>query len=327
MTILSPRVTVVIPNWNGRGWLEGCLNALEGQTFRDFRTVVVDNGSTDDSLGYVRDRFPHVAVIPLHENRGFAVAANAGIKAANTDYVALLNNDTAPSPDWLANLVQSLERSPASVGSIASRMVRMDDPGLIDDAGDDLSWYGACTKRGHGLPAPEFKVACEVFSACAGAALYRRSFLREVGGFDEAFGSYLEDVDLGLRGRLLGFECRFEPAAIVDHRGHGSGIGRRSYVYLMTRNRLMLFLKNIPLSLLIRHAGRIVHGQAYFFLAYRDPLGSLAGYMGVIPLLHHILRERRGLMARRTIPDRAVDGLLSGKKAPGKRMSLEKGRT
>jgi GT2 family glycosyltransferase len=314
MTDSSPGVSVVIPYWNGRRWLEGCMSALEKQTHREHKTILVDNGSMNDHLELVRRTYPGVEVIGLEKNLGFAAAANIGIKATDTSYVVLLNIDTVPEPGWLENIVASMKNSPGNVGSISSRMVRMDDTGLIDDAGDELSWYGSCRKRGHNLPVSGYTEACEVFSACAGAAVYRRSFLEDVGGFDEKFDSYLEDVDLGFRGRLLGYSCRFEPAAVVIHKGHGSAIDRRRYVYLMTRNRVMLFLKNVPASLLIKHAGNIIYGQAYFFLAYGDPISSLAGYLAVIPLLPHIFRERRRVMGRRKALDPAVDGMLSKKR-------------
>jgi GT2 family glycosyltransferase len=162
-----PRVSVVIPNYNGAAWLPGCLDALAAQTFEDYEILLVDNGSTDHSVPLLRERYAHVQLIPLERNRGFAEAVNIGSRAARGQYVALLNTDTVAKPDWLAALVRALDRSPATTAAVASKMLSLDNPGCIDDAGDALSWTGAAEKRGHGEPAYKFLHRDEVFSVCA----------------------------------------------------------------------------------------------------------------------------------------------------------------
>jgi len=306
-----PRVSVVIPNHNGTRWLPGCLDALAAQTFRDREVLLVDNGSTDGSVDLLRERYPDVRLVALERNTGFAPAVNLGIRAARGEYVALLNTDTVVRPDWLAALVRALDQSPAETGAVASKMLSLDDPGRIDDAGDALSWTGAAEKLGHGEPAHRFTQRGEVFSVCAGAALYRRSFLDAVRGFDERFFAYLEDVDLGLRGRLLGYRFVFEPAAEVLHKGHGSGLPRADYVRLVTRNRVMLFAKTVPWPLLLKHLPRLLYGQLYFVVAYRRPGASLAGYLSLLPCLAHIRRERRRVRASRRIDVGELDRLLT----------------
>ena len=231
----------------------------------------------------------------LATNTGFAEAANVGIRAAVSPYVVLLNTDTEVHPDWLSKLVTCIERAPPTVAAVSSQMLKMEDPTLIEDAGDELSWYGAATKRGHSEPAANFNQAAEVFSPCAGAAIYRRSFLEATGGFDEAFFAYLEDVDLGLRGRLMGFRYLYEPQAKLIHKGHGSGMLQDTYVELITRNRLMLLAKNVPARLLLRHAAKILYGQAYFFADYARPWASLKGYASLVALLPDIGRKRRAV--------------------------------
>ena len=313
----SPRVSVVIPNYNGAAWLPNCLDGLAGQEYRDFEVILVDDGSIDHSVALVRDRYPDVRLIALDENTGFATAVNRGIAAARGEYVALLNNDTVPKRGWLAALVRLVDESPPEVGAIASKMLRLDDPDRVDDAGDALSWTGDARKEGHGQPAADFTKEREVFSVCAGAALYRQTFLKALGGFDERFFAYLEDVDLGLRGRLLGYRYLFEPDAWVLHRGQGSGLSRSRYVRLITRNRLMLFLKNVPLSLLVRRLPRILRGQLHFFIAYRKPWQSLVGYASLVECIPHILRERRRMKASRCIPPTQLDAMLTnGMNAP-----------
>lgn len=306
-----PRVSVVIPNYNGAAWLPGCLDALAAQTFADYKILLVDNGSTDHSVPLLRESYAHVQLIALKRNIGFAAAVNLGIRAAPSQYVALLNTDTVAKPDWLAALVRALDQSPAATGAVASKMLSLDDPGRIDDAGDVLSWTGAAEKLGHGEPAQKFSRRDEVFSVCAGAALYRRSFLEAVQGFDERFFAYLEDVDLGLRGRLLGYHYVFEPSAQVLHKGHGTGLPRADYVRLMTRNRLMLFAKNLPLSLLLKHLPQLLYGQLYFVIAYRKPGASLAGYASLLACIPHIRRERRWALASCRIDPAKLEQMLT----------------
>lgn len=305
------RVTVIIPNWNTRRWLPGCLDGLRAQSYEDFHVILVDNGSTDDSISFVQRYYPEVQVIGLAENRGFAVAVNTGIRGATSKYVALLNVDTIPQPQWLANLVETIEECPPDIGCLASKMLNLENPKIIDDAGDSFSWYGSSWKRGKGEAAEIYCHQEEIFSACAGAALYRRTFLEDVGLFDESFNSYLEDVDLGLRGQLLGYRCLYLPDAVVLHAGQGAKIPRPRYVRLTTRNRLTLLLKNIPLSLLVKHGYTIVFGQVYFFLVYKKPLHSLKGYFAFIRDLPQTVKQRRAIQKRKKVSNQVLDTLLT----------------
>jgi len=308
----TPKVTIVIPVWNGAAWLAACLDSLTAQSFRDFAVIVVDNGSTDNSRALVARHAPQASLIAWERNRGFAVAVNVGIRASRSEYVALLNVDTRPRADWLLNLVQAMDRSAPDVGGLASKMLSMVDPAVVDDCGDILSWQGAAFKRGHGRSAADFARSEEIFSPCAGAVLYRKSFLDKVGGFDERFSPiYLEDVDLGLRGRLCGYRYFFVPTAEILHQSHGSGLPQARYVRLMTRNRILLLLKNMPARLLWRHAVSLLYGQLYFFIAYRRPLAALAGYFSVLPVLPHIVRERRAIQKNLKLTLEQVEQLLT----------------
>ncbi|MCB0191257.1 MAG: glycosyltransferase family 2 protein [Anaerolineae bacterium] len=307
----TPEVSVIIPNWNTLRWLPGCLDALNTQTFHDFHIIIVDNGSTDDSVAFIQEHYPDVDVIVLPENRGFAVAVNTGIKASQSEYIVLLNVDTVPRPCWLEKLVETAEQNPPEIGFLASKMLNLDNPDLIDDAGDSFSWYGSSWKRGKGEPAARYNQPDEVLSACAGAALYRRTFFEAVGLFDEDFISYLEDVDLGLRGQLLGYRCLYVPEAEVLHQGQGAGIPRPRYVTFSTRNRLMVLTKNIPLSLLLKHSYTLLFGQFYFFLVYKKPYYSLKGYAAFLRTLPATLRKRREILNSKKITKQAVDRLLT----------------
>ncbi|MCB0208672.1 MAG: glycosyltransferase family 2 protein [Anaerolineae bacterium] len=306
-----PQVSIVIPNWNTQRWLPGCLDALKAQTFDDFEIIMVDNGSTDDSVVFIQQNYPHVRVIGLPENRGFAVAVNTGIKASQSEYIVLLNVDTVPRPCWLEKLVQTAEQNPPEIGFLASKMLNLENPEVVDDAGDSFSWYGSSWKRGKGEPADRYTQPVEVLSACAGAALYRRSFFETVGLFDEDFTSYLEDIDLGLRGQLLGYRCLYVPEAEVLHQGQGAEIPRPRYVTYSTRNRLMILAKNIPLLLLIKHSPMLLFGQFYFFLVYKKPYYSLTGYAAFLRALPATLQKRRAILRHKKITNQAVDSLLT----------------
>jgi GT2 family glycosyltransferase len=214
-------------------------------------------------------------------------------------------------PLWLAALVEALETSSEDIAAVASLMLSLDDPDVVDNAGDNLSWTGAAEKIGHGQPASEFRKRKEIFSPSGAATLYRREFLETLGGFDEKFFAYLEDVDLGLRGRQLGNRYLMEPRAEILHKGYGSAIRRQDYVRLVTKNRLMVFVKSVPWVLMLKHLHRLVYGQLYFFIAYRRPWHSLAGYMSFVANLLHVLRERKKMNRLRRISISDLDGLLS----------------
>ncbi len=309
--VAEPRVSVVIPNYNGAHWLPACLDALAVQEFRNFEVILVDNGSSDRSVALLEEDYRNVRLIRFPENRGFARAVNEGIRAARGEYVALLNNDTVARPRWLGALVQAMEASSEEVAAIASLMLSLDDPDVVDNAGDRLSWWGAAEKIGHGQPADAYRNRREIFSPSGGATLYRRVFLESLGGFDNHFFAYLEDVDLGLRGRLVGYRYLLEPEAEVLHKGHGSAIRRQDYVRLVTRNRLMVFAKSVPWTLLLKHLPRLIYGQLYFFIVYRRPWHSLVGYTSFLGSLPHVLRERTNMNRLRRVSVSELDGLLS----------------
>jgi len=314
MNTSSIDTTIIIPNWNGEKWLGGCLDALSNQDYTNFRTIVVDNGSEDHSRELLRTTYPWVETILLPENKGFACAVNIGIKASRTEYIVLLNNDTIPSREWLNALHEMIQSSPPDVGSLASCMVMMDNPLFIDDAGDILDWFGSAEKRGHCHPVSEYSDAVEVFSACAGAALYRRSALEKTGLFDETFESYLEDIDLGLRLRIAGHRCIYVPQAVIRHKGHGSAILKEKYIINMTRNRTIMFLKNIPVFLLIKHAPLIIAGQVWYALTYHNPRASIRGYGSCIHLIPAMIKEHKRLKNHRILTYKEIEKLLIPKK-------------
>lgn len=308
------KVTVIIPNWNGMQWLNNCLKSLYNQDLRYFKTIIVDNGSTDNSVQFIKDHYPQVAVIELSYNMGFARAVNIGIEKSTTPYIAMLNNDTIVYRDWLSTLLQKIENSPPDIAAINPQMLSMDDCSLVDDAGDELSWYGIATKRGHNQPASAYANEVEVFSPSGGASIFRRDFLLKTRGFDSAFFAYFEDVDLGLRGRLLGYRYLYFPKARVLHKSHGSGIQIAHHVKLLTRNRLFLFAKNIPFSLLLEQAPKLIYGQIYILIAHgRHPLALLKGYWSFIINLPETMKKRRKQLENMKIDRAEIRSMLHTK--------------
>jgi GT2 family glycosyltransferase len=298
-------VSVVIPNWNGRRWLPGCLGSLSAQTMAAHEFIVVDNGSADGSLAYLRAEHPQTHVVALDRNTGFAHAANRGLAAATGELVALINTDVVLEPDWLERMAGALSADPGAA-SAACKMLQLDDPGVVYDAGDVLRRDGACEQRGRfGADDGRWDIPGEVFGACAGAALYRRAAVTAVGGFDERYFAYLEDVDLALRLRLAGWSCRYEPA-VAGHAGAGSSLGLAGVVeHLVTRNTVVLIAKAFPLRWLplvtYRQAGWALHALRERRL--HAHLRALAAGLGMIP---GVLGERGRLRAGARVPIDAV---------------------
>ena len=240
-------VDVVIVNWNGHKYLAPCLDALVCQTFTDFQIWLVDNGSTDGSVDFLRTHYPHVHLICNPENRGFAAANNQAIRAGNSKYVATLNNDTTVDPGWLEALTRVLDENPHA-GMAASLMLFADRPEIINSAGIGVDRVGIAwdLQGGEEVRSSDTR-AVPVFGACAGAALYRRAMLDEIGLFDEDFFAYLEDVDLAWRAQWAGWQAFFVPQArVLHHHSATSGEGSPFKNRLLGRNKVWLIAKNYP---------------------------------------------------------------------------------
>ncbi|MEJ7871552.1 MAG: glycosyltransferase family 2 protein [Rubrobacteraceae bacterium] len=309
------RVTVVVPNWNGKKFLSACLDALRDQSFEGFETIVVDNGSTDDSVAFTRRDFPEVRVVSLGENRGFSAAANAGIEASETEYVALLNNDTEQDAGWLDELVRAADAHPEA-GLFASRLVDFHDRRFLDGAGDALRLSGLPYRLGHGeRDRGQFDKLGYVFGACGAAAMYRREMLDEIGTFDEDFVSYCEDGDLSFRAQLAGYRCLYVPGSVVYHMGSASTGGKRSATAtrLGTRNSLSLLVKNLPLSLVPHILPFFVFGQLARLLT-AAVTGSLRAHLeGLYGAWRHqpiMLKKRRQVQGKKRVSDAQVRLML-----------------
>jgi GT2 family glycosyltransferase len=308
---MVPETTVIILNWNGARLLPDCLSALALQTYRDFRLVLVDNGSIDGSdrllADLEQDGHPRwlpaslpraTCVIRNSDNLGFAEGNNVALRQVRSPYVALLNNDAIADPDWLAELVGSASYAPRNVGMFASTMLFSHRPDMVASAGIRIHRDGVALDRAMGIPLPGVEAwgVRPVFGPSAGAALYRTELLHDTGLFDRRFFSYLEDADLAWRARSRGWRAVHNPRARVLHEYSATGGHNSPFkTALIARNRVWLLYKNMPEVLMRR----------YWPLILRYDALAVAG--GLLSRNRHILRGR--LQALRRLPLMRADRL------------------
>ncbi len=312
---MEPALSVIVLNYNGRAWLPGCIEALVAQRGAPaFEILLVDNGSTDGSAAFARERWPAVRVIDSGGNLGFAEGNNVGARAARGEWLVFLNNDTVADPGWLAGLAAEAAAH-ADFAIVTSRVVFLDDPSIVDSAGDGYFLAGGAFKRGYGGAADGYATSREVFGACGAAFMIRRAAFAALGGFDARFFMNFEDVDLSYRARLRGLRVWYAASAIVRHAGSASlGAVSPAAVYYGQRNLEWVWLKNTPPGLLWRtvpaHAIYATAGVLHYvrtgrgWSAIRGKLAALAG-------LPAILRERRRVQAARTTPAAHLAGLMA----------------
>ena len=262
------KVTVIIPNYNGLQFMEACFAALNRQTYWEFDLLVVDNGSEDGSRKWLEER--KIPSVFLDSNTGFSGAVNVGIRSVKTPYVILLNNDTEVFPDYVGELVRCMEKYP-DVFSASSKMIQSASRDKMDDAGDMYSVLGWAYQRGVGQPADGYRRPCQVFAACAGAAIYRREVFEKIGYFDEAHFAYLEDIDVGYRAKIFGYKNVYCPTAKVYHVGSGtSGSKYNAFkVRLAARNQIYLNYKNMPWPQLVLNSIPLAVGIGVKYAFFR----------------------------------------------------------
>lgn len=254
-------ITIVIPNYNGNKYLRQCLDSVYAQNYTDYEVIIIDNASTDGSYKWIEE-YKGAVYIQLNKNYGFSRAVNEGIKLAKGEYVLLLNNDTKLCKGFLAEMVQVIERDHKIFG-VSSKMIQYYNQTLIDDAGDEYTVIGWPYKRGDGQSICEFEKEERIFSACAGAALYRKEIFDKIGYFDERFFAYMEDVDMSYRANIYGYKNVYAPKAKVYHIGSATSGGRYSEfkLKLSARNSVYVPYKNMPLLQLIINVPCLVLGM------------------------------------------------------------------
>ena len=248
MVVNMAKTTVVIPNYNGIKYIEACLESLFQGTDTEFEVIVVDNASKDGSLELVKEKFPQVILIENAENAGFDKAVNQGILASKTPYVILLNNDTRVERSFVHELEKVIEQS-YKIFSVSAKMIALHDKDKIDDAGDFYCALGWAFARGKGKKPDLYNKSGEIFASCAGAAIYRKTILDEIGLFDEEHFAYLEDIDIGYRAQLYGYRNIYAPEAVVYHAGSATS-GSRYNAFktrLASQNSIYIIYKNMPM--------------------------------------------------------------------------------
>ena len=306
-------VSLVIVNWNGRHHLEQCLEAVAAQQGVEFETIVVDNGSTDGSAAFLRERFPWVRLLALSTNTGFAGGNNAGAREARGQYLVFLNNDTAAEPTWLRALVAGVDEANRFTVT-TSCIVYMEDPTQVDSAGDGVLRWGGPFKRHHGGSVDEVRQSEEVFAACGAAFLIPRALFEELDGFDEDFFVSHEDVDLSYRARLLGHRVRYVADAVVRHHGSATlGLVSDFSVRNGQRNAEWMYLKNTPLWILVR----TLPGHLFYNLlatAYFARTGRLRAFIAAKAAaaagIPRMLGKRAAIQSKARVGSEAIWPLL-----------------
>jgi GT2 family glycosyltransferase len=313
----APLISVVIVIWNSAAHLAQCLSALSRQTVQGFEIILVDNGSTDNGADGLDTRWTglQLTVKRLPYNLGFAAANNIGARLARGKWLALLNADAYPEPDWLKNLLNAAQQNPEYT-TFSSRQLQYNRPDLLDGAGDEyhvsgLAWrrYYNHTEKDHGFSQEE------VFGACAAAAMYRREDFLRVGGFDEDYFSYFEDVDLIFRLRLAGGRCLYVPKAIVHHVGSAS-TGKISdfVIYHGHRNLVWTFLKDMPALLFWLYLPLHLLMNLYFLVSFTVKGKGRAIFKAKWDAIKHIpavLEKRKMMQSQRRASLSEIHRLMS----------------
>lgn len=270
-------VTVVIPNYKGEAYLRPCVESLLAGTGLEMDVIIVDNGSRDGCVEEIRRLYPQVECVCLDQNYGFCKAVNIGIRKAETPYVFLLNNDTLVCKGAVEALLASLKKD-RRIFSVEAKMIQYQDRTKIDSAGTFYNAFGWAYARGKDRPADQYRKRGPVFSACAGAAMYRREVFEEIGLFDEEHFAYLEDVDVGYRARIAGYRNVYEPMARIIHVGSAASGSRHNEfkVRLSARNNLYLIYKNMPVLQILLNLPFLLAGFLVKYLFFlKKGLGAI----------------------------------------------------
>lgn len=316
-----PSVFIVIPNWNGKDLLADCLGSLESQTLKA-DICVVDNGSSDGSVQFLKKHYPKIKLIKLDKNYGFTGGVNAGIKYAldnNYEFIALFNNDATADKNWLKFLVEAMKKDDS--GGIATGKFLLADKKHIDSTGDIYTTWGISFPRGRGeIDRGQYNEAGYVFGATGGASLYRAKMLKEIGLFDEVFFAYFEDIDISFRAQLAGWKVYYQPLAVSYHKlGATSGRLGSFSRYHSVKNFILIYTKNMPAKLYWKYL------PLFWVQLVRMKLGAIRDHqLGVyiksvlkaLSLLPNALGQRRSIQRRRTVKPSYIDKIIHHGRPP-----------
>ncbi|MBI2040305.1 glycosyltransferase family 2 protein [Candidatus Microgenomates bacterium] len=308
----KPLVSVIIPNWNGVELLKLSLPSLEKQSFKSLEIIIVDNGSTDNSIKYINDTFPKVKVIKLERNYGFAKAVNIGIKKTNGKYIIFLNNDTEIDKSCIQYLVQAVLRK-SNVGFIQAKSLNFKKRNIIDNASDTIDAVGHLKTYGLGEnDGPKFRSAGYIFLASGNGTLFKREVFDQVGLFDEDYFFYMEDADFCLRAQLKGFKGWFEPKAKIYHlRGATSSKNPQFFDCQVFRNMTMTIIKDFPNKLLLKDFNLLkiilVHLNTIKYLFSKGYFFSvLKSEWDIVRSLGKLLKKRKEIQSSKIVDDQYI---------------------
>jgi len=315
-----PRVSILIANYNGKRVIIDCIRALEKQSFKDFEVIALDNASSDGSLDEIQNFIKvsflssRIGLILSSENLGFARGNLEGLRHARGEHIALLNNDTEPDGSWLKELVMAMD-SDSKIGICASKLL-VDGTNRIDSGGDGFSTSLRGFKRGEGEKAFLYDKKEYIFGACAGAVLYRRKMIEEIGFLDEDFFLIHEDTDLNFRAQLYGWKVLYVPTAIVHHKVRSSiGHMTNTAVYYTLRNGEFVRMKNVPLAIFVRCLPELVVGMLtefiYFAIKHRRLRLYVKAKGDAVRLLPRMLKKRAIIMKNRKVDYKHLLGILT----------------
>lgn len=279
--MIPSMVSAIVLNWNGKGVIFECLDSLLAQTYGLYEVIVVDNGSEDGSLALIKDRYrSRIKVIENPVNLGFAEGCNVGIRASSGEFIALANSDTRLDKNWMTEMVKGLGRFD-SVGMGACKIYLAGLDGVFENTGQILSRDGLGRTRGRmEKDTGQYDKRCPVLCPSGCAAMYRRKMLDEIGLFDKKFFAYGDDIDTGLRGRLLGYKCFYIPTAVAYHQLSASfGLLSPFKAYLIERNRLWVVIKCFPLAHLLRSPFHTLARYFYHLYGVLRHKGPAARYV------------------------------------------------
>lgn len=320
--IMHKRVTasVIIPNWNGQELLQDCFESLRNQTYQNFETILVDNGSVDNSVKYAEKNFPGIRIIALQKNFGFASAINKGVKASNTKYVVFLNNDTKVDQDWLKNLIQCVESHPEVI-SVNSKLLNFYDRKSIDGVGMLINEVGQARSIGwQEKDKGRYDKEQYIFGATGGASLFRRENFIKVGFFDEKYFMYSEEVDFAFRAQFLGYKSIFCPKAKIFHKHKATSKRLPAHIeYWQFRNMTQTIIKDFPASILFKKWRWLkiilVHLNTIFYQLKNGFFWPpFMADLWILFHLPHLLRQRKKIQSSRKVSDEYIESFLKEKK-------------
>jgi GT2 family glycosyltransferase len=311
----TPLISVIVLNWNGRPYLPVCLDALRCQTFSDFETIVVDNGSTDGSQKLIRDSYPEVKLIELEANQGFCGGNNVGIRASASQFLVLLNNDTQVEHDWLFELYSAINNDP-TVAIADSKLLFFDSPDTVQALGAEYSNAGGVQSRCFGeIDRISDDTPSEVFVCIACAAIYRRSALDRIGLLDEMFFAGYEDVDISFRAHLVGYRCLNVPSArVLHHLSLTHGRNSPDFVLRSQRNIHYVYIKNMPGWLFWKYLPLHLFYACmsfFYFLSLGRSGPYLRAKLSVLRNMGLLLKKRREVQSLRRVDPHQINAILA----------------